>query len=194
MSSNIEVTRICEYCKEEFKARTTTTRYCSRSCNTKDYKARVKAGKLKSSNTETLKQIIKPVEAIQAKEFLTVNDAAILLSSSSRTIYRLIDKGILKAVNLSERKTLIPKSNIEAIFRGVLQEPSKSEEKPTETVAKIPPVKYDMSDCYSLKEIQEKYNISEKALQKLIERNRIPKQKIGWYAYVPKIPIDDLLK
>ncbi len=44
-----------------------------------------------------------------------------------------------------------------------------------------------------MKEIREKYGISEKALYALIQRNEVPKQYSGIYAYVPKNRIDELL-
>lgn len=48
MSSNIEVVRICEYCKNDFIAKTTRTRYCSHLYNSRDYKLNVKKGRLKN--------------------------------------------------------------------------------------------------------------------------------------------------
>ena len=38
MSSNIKIQKICEFCGQEFTARTLYTRYCSKSCNKKHYK------------------------------------------------------------------------------------------------------------------------------------------------------------
>ena len=52
---------------------------------------------------------------------------------------------------------------------------------------------FDISECYTLAEVQGKYGISVSALQNLIERHKIPKIKKGWFAYVPKNAIDKLL-
>ena len=52
----------------------------------------------------------------------------------------------------------------------------------------------DISECYNLAEVQNKYGISEKALHDIIKRNNIPKIKKGWYSYVPKTFIDELFK
>ena len=41
--------------------------------------------------------------------------------------------------------------------------------------------------------IQKQYGISEKALHDIIKQKKIPKLKQGWYAYVPKKLIDELL-
>ena len=52
---------------------------------------------------------------------------------------------------------------------------------------------FDITDCYTINEVLEKYSISETALQNLIKRESIPKIKKGWYAYVPKSIIDKYL-
>ena len=82
MSSNIEVQRICEHCGIEFIARTTTTRYCSKKCNSAAYKAKIRGKKVEKSNTETRKVKFQSIEDIKAKEFLTVKEVARLLSST----------------------------------------------------------------------------------------------------------------
>ncbi|HVX01156.1 MAG TPA: helix-turn-helix domain-containing protein, partial [Candidatus Babeliaceae bacterium] len=56
------------------------------------------------------------IEEVKAKEFLTVKDVARLLNFSIRTTYRMIEQGNIKAVNLSERKTLIKRSDIDKLF------------------------------------------------------------------------------
>jgi len=116
MSSKIEVQRICEYCGNEFTARTTKTRYCSHTCNSKAYHAGIKNLKVELSNTKTKGIISKPIEEIKVKEFLTVRNVATLLNSSTHTVYRLIEQGTIKAVNLSKRKTLVKRSNIDKLF------------------------------------------------------------------------------
>jgi excisionase family DNA binding protein len=58
----------------------------------------------------------KETNEAQAKEYLTVQEAAKLLNSSNRMIYSLIKQGNIKAVNLAERKTLIRRSDIDKLF------------------------------------------------------------------------------
>lgn len=116
MSSNIKVQRICLYCENEFTARTTRTKYCSHKCNSRHYKAKTKQSKIQESNKETLSKTLFPIEQVKAKEFLTVKDVATLLNSSTRTVYRLIGQGEIKAVKLSERKTLIKRSDLDSLF------------------------------------------------------------------------------
>jgi excisionase family DNA binding protein len=68
------------------------------------------------SNKQTQQMIVRPIEQLKAKEFLTVRDVSALLNISLRTTYRLIEQGNIKAVNLSERKTLVKRSDIDRIF------------------------------------------------------------------------------
>ncbi len=116
MSSNIEIQRICEYCNNEFTARTTSTKYCSHKCNQRHYKAKVKQAKIENSNKVTLKKSLFPLEQLKAKEFLTVKDVAILLNCSVRTVYYYIENGNIKAVNLGQRMTRVKRSALDKIF------------------------------------------------------------------------------
>lgn len=116
MSTKIKVQRICEYCGKEFTAQTIRTRYCSHMCNSRGYKANVKSLKIELSNNETKTVKNKPIEELKAKEFLTVKDVARLLNCCTRTTYRLIKRGGIKAVNLSERKTIVRRSDIDKLF------------------------------------------------------------------------------
>lgn len=75
-----------------------------------------KAEKIESSNRETKQVLNRPIEEIKAKEFLTVNDLAKLLNCSTRTAYNLINRGDIKAVKVSERKTLIKRAEIDKLF------------------------------------------------------------------------------
>ena len=116
MSSNIRIQRICNFCNTEFTARTTVTQFCSDNCSKRAYKERQRIVKIEKSNNETLLIKTNLIEEIKAKEFLTVRDVSKLLNSSLRTTYRLIENGNIKAVNLSERKTLIRRSDIDKLF------------------------------------------------------------------------------
>ncbi len=116
MSSNFQVERICEYCKTEFIAKTSVTRYCSHKCNRRAYKENIRLKKINTSNQSIFRIKSNPFEILNAKEFLTVKDVAKLLNCSVRTIYRLIDQDTIKATRLTERKTLIKKSDINKLF------------------------------------------------------------------------------
>ncbi|MSQ79929.1 MAG: DNA-binding protein [Flavobacteriaceae bacterium] len=182
MSSNIKVLRICQHCGKEFTARTTVTQYCGDPCAKYAYKARERAAKVEASNKETLQIKNRPIEELKAKEFLTVRDAAKLLNCSIRSVYYYIENGNIEAVNLGQRITRIKRSAIDKLF-----------DKPQPIIPQPEQRQYDISECYNLTEVQNKYGISDSALHQLIKRFSVPKIKKGWFAYVPKEVIDKLL-
>jgi excisionase family DNA binding protein len=183
MSSNIQVQRICQHCGKEFTARTTVTQYCGDTCSKRAYKARLRAGKVEQSNKETQQIKSRPVEELKAKEFLTVREVARLLNCSVRSAYYYIESGTIKAVNLGQRITRVKRSEIDKLF----EQPQPVSHQPEQ-------MQFDIAECYNLTEVQDKYGISEKALHDIIKRNSIPKIKKGWFAYVPKTIIDNILK
>jgi excisionase family DNA binding protein len=185
MSSNIKVQRICQHCGNEFTAKTTVTQYCSDVCSKRAYKARVRAAKVEGSNILTQSIKTKPIEDLKIKAFLSVSETCQLLGISRRTIYRMLERGELFAGKAGTR-TIIRRSNLDQLFVQPLSVKLQPE-------SELEPLQYDISDCYNLNEVQNKYGISEKALHDLIKRNRIQKIKKGWFAYVPKRVIDNLL-
>jgi excisionase family DNA binding protein len=160
------------------------------------YKQKERAGKVETSNKETRQIKTQPIEILKAKEFLTVRDVATLLNSSIRTVYRLIEQGNIKAVNIAQRKTLVKRSDLDKLFKeptNRTQPEGIPETQKQELNEWVQAGGFNISECYNLTEVQDKYGISETALQNLIKRNSIPKIKKGWFAYVPKVVIDKLL-
>jgi len=184
MSSNIKVQRICQHCGNEFTARTTSTQYCGNTCSKRAYKARIRNAKVEVSNKETQRIKTKPIEELKAKEFLTVKDIASLLNCSIRTVYYYIETGNIKAVNLGQRITRVKRSEIDKLFEQSLIDTPQPKAKP---------IKYPINECYTITEAQNKFKISDSALNNIIKRHNIPKMKKGWYTYVPIILIDKLL-
>lgn len=118
MSSNIEIIRICEYCHNEFIAKTTVTKYCSHKCNSRAYKERIKSKKIKRSNEETFNTKTQAIEIIKAKEFLTVKDITILMNCSRQTIYKIIHSGKLKSIDLKINKIIVKRSDLDRLFEN----------------------------------------------------------------------------
>jgi excisionase family DNA binding protein len=101
MSSNIRLQKTCQYCGERFTAKTTVTQFCSDDCAKRAYKKRKRDEKVEAAiKQETEKALYNP--AIAQKEFLTVEEACQLINASRWIIYRLIEKGELKAGKLGE--------------------------------------------------------------------------------------------
>lgn len=184
MSSNIRLKRICQYCATEFVARTTVTKYCGDPCAKRAYKAKLRASNVERSNLETQEFKTTLLDQISNKPFLTVSEAAKLLNCSIRTTYRLVNEGKLLSINLSQRKTIIRRSDIDGLF---LQAPIVPTSSPKTRKVNLDPV-----NCYTISQILKKYEISEKGLYDIINRNCIPKLHEGKFVYVPKAPIDKL--
>jgi excisionase family DNA binding protein len=185
MSSNIKVQRICEHCGNVFTAKTTTTRYCSHKCNSADYKLKQRKQKVTVSNKETRIIRTQPIEELKAKEFLSINELCRLVGISRRTSYRLIERGQLKIIKIGSR-TIVRRSDLNGLLVSL------------ETIKTDPPQKetntFDIDQCYTIGEVQQKFGISEKGLHELINRNDIPKIKQGRYTYVPQTTINKLFK
>ena len=193
MSSNIKVQRTCRYCNREFEARTTVTLYCSNECSKRAYKARKRAEKIELSKSQAGALRFKTLDDLNVKEYLSISETCLLLSISRWTLWRAIKNRTLIAAKIG-RRTLIRRSDLNKLFEPQAPFPPEPPEEPLKPIPAENLRRFDITESYTLTEIQEKYGISESALANLIQRNRIPKIKKGWYTYVPKKMIDELLK
>lgn len=179
MSSNIEVIRICEHCKKQFTARTTRTRYCSHICNSRGYKSLVRKGKVEKSNNEIVQLLNTDLEKIKSLEFLKITQATLLFGISRSTLYRLVNNGQLDIAKFGKR-TVIRRCDLEAFFAIPVQDVT------LKTGQQFP----GFDNCYTITEIQQKYNISSGALYLLIQRQGIVKYSVGKFTCVAKQDID----
>lgn len=184
----MEVNRVCEICKNVFVAQKTTTRFCSDKCRGKNGKLRERNAKIEISNAATAlsqKKEQKDVfDDIKEKQFLTVKDASILLNMSPKTVYRLIEREAINAVQFSERKTLIRRSDIERYFDNNLKEIEKNKIDPKDEIT--------IYNSYTMQEIIEKFQISNGALYNIIKRFNIPKRNQGKFVLVKREDIDSI--
>ncbi len=97
MSSNFSVKRFCEFCNNEFIAKTTVTRFCSKSCNGKAHKAKLRAFKVQKSYAVTAERTVELKGQLLDKEFLLVKDVARILEYSRSSVYELILTGELRS-------------------------------------------------------------------------------------------------
>lgn len=121
MSSNIIVKKVCEYCKKEFEARTTTTRFCSHRCNSTNYKKQVREQKIKHVEQEFKEKklnITPEINSIDVKPYLTIKETCILLGASDSTVRKLIKNGTIKTFQLG-CKHIIRKLDIEGLFTRI---------------------------------------------------------------------------
>lgn len=122
MSSTIRITRICEFCHQEFEAKTTNTKYCSHACNCKAYDQIKRNEKIEQSNAEVIarKIIIQQPELtdftiLKDKELLTIKDACILLNITHVTLRRWIKSKIITTTRIG-KKHIIHRSHLDGIL------------------------------------------------------------------------------
>ena len=132
MSSTIKIPKFCQHCGQAFVAQTTTTRFCGHKCASRAYKQRKREEKVQttlsdqiksvtSANSENLQSLQSlPIKTgnfinLRDKEFLSVQETAILLGASRWTIQRMIQREDIKAGKLG-RRTIIPRSEIDNLF------------------------------------------------------------------------------
>ena len=161
-ATNITVKRVCEFCGKEFISQKITTRFCSRECNNKAYKLRLRQTHVKESENKTAE---KPLSEIKDKEYLSVNEAAIVLGLSRKSAYNLIYKGILKATRFSNRLTIIKRSDIETMFENGKPYQKRKKEAPA-----------PITLFYTTKEIMAKYKVCESQVYHIAKKTTIPKE------------------
>ncbi|WP_118975802.1 helix-turn-helix transcriptional regulator [Taibaiella koreensis] len=190
MSSNISITKKCEYCGKSFVARTTITRFCSHSCNSRNYKQLVRESKIQTSNNATTKQSFdwKVNEILSSREILKVKNVAQLFETSSQTIYDMIEAGKLRAINLGIRKTRILRADVYALFTD-LYSPDK--------IVKVPKKIKDgtdlvREDCYAIEELILLFSKPREYLYILLKRKSVPKLKLGKEVFFKKTAVDKL--
>lgn len=125
MSSNMSIPKTCTYCGKAFIAKTTLTRYCSLTCNSRHYKQKVKETKIKNSlvQQQQTMQSLQTLQSLQStnskslttKIFLSVQDAAELIGVSRWTINRMIKRGELQIQKFG-RKKIIQRTQIDKLF------------------------------------------------------------------------------
>ena len=110
MSSNLRIVKVCEFCKQEFIARKTTSQTCSDPCAKRLYKLRQREKAISRTKLETeVKKKPKAyiteeqVRMIQAKEWLTLKEAALLLNVSPLTLRRWVLAGKVRSEKVGRK-------------------------------------------------------------------------------------------
>ena len=131
MSSNIKIPKFCQYCGQAFVAQTTTTRYCSKTCNSRHYKQKKREEKVQAAlqqemNTPSQMEQMQTLQTLpikvgnhvnlRVKEFLSVQEAADLVGASRWNIQRMIKREQIKVGKLG-RRTIIPRTEIDNLFK-----------------------------------------------------------------------------
>ena len=111
MSSNIIIPKICTFCKKAFISKTTVTKFCSLQCAQRAYKQKKRTEKIVKSQVEEYEKSAGiDLNAIQAKEFLSIKEACLLLGISRMSLHRYIKKKLIKPTTLGGRIIIQRKS------------------------------------------------------------------------------------
>ena len=170
----------CKYCGGTFIAHKMNTIYCSPSCNNRDYKQKKREKQISEYLAQN--QITEPVArntSLNEKNFLTPREAAKILGVGKSTVYRELSSGLIKAVQL-KGKTLIRRKDIERIFDNPPEYKSRS----------VDPNLKKKREYYTMRQIEEKYRCSKKAIRTRIEKYNIPKIYQGRNTYFDKALVD----
>lgn len=122
MSSNLALPKSCVYCGKTFIAKTTLTRYCCHSCNSRHYKLKARENKILSALVQN-QQTVHSLQSLHSsqphslisKNYLCIKDAALLIGVSRWTINRMIKRGDLN-IHKFGRKKIIERSQIDKLF------------------------------------------------------------------------------
>jgi len=194
MASNILIKRVCSHCGTDFIAKTTVTKFCSSKCNSRFYKAALKAKKIDKSHIETV--VEKANARIKAldKDFLSVSETAALLCCSRAAVYKMITSGRLKSAKYLGNVTRIPKTEILGKFDEPISPKPKQDEGKATRPLKKPDQALTIEDCYKMDDLVSLFKKNRTALYTAFARTKVPKLKVGKEAYFSKEVVNKLLK
>ena len=178
----LEIRRKCKVCGKVFLVKKLDSQFCSKRCGDV-YRKRIKDA---NKREERLSEIILHIP--DAREYISVKEAGAIFGVERDTIYRLIKKGKIPAINLGTRLTRIKRDELEKLL-PTRQEIKKESEKPVPKLYSLEP-----EDCYTVGEICKKYHINDSTVWSHVRKYSIPSRQIGNYVYIPKEEIDNLYK
>lgn len=184
-ASKEKILRVCEYCGKSFYALKSTTRYCSKQCNSYAYKAARRKEKIKVAETMSQRKASeKSMSEILAKEYLTIQEVAILLGLSKQTIYNMVYSGKLRASKITSRLSFIRKRDVDYLVDSLPF--TKQSHTVSETTKELPVPEY-----YSAKEIAEVHNTYDTAIYEIAKKTKISRISIQGRVYWNKKEVDD---
>ena len=195
-ASKEKILRVCEYCGKSFYAQKSTTRYCSKQCNSYAYKAARRKEKIKVAETMSQRKASeKSMSEILAKEYLTIHEVAILLGLSKQTI-DMVYSGKLRASKITSRLSFIRKHDVDYLVDSLPYTKKDSLTNPqtnngasptsSEVVKELPVPEY-----YSAKEIAEVHHTYDTAIYEIAKKTKISRISIQGRVYWNKKEVDD---
>lgn len=162
----MEIQKRCKYCGKLFIAHTLATQYCSRQCNGKDYKRKMREKEisdyLESNPQDVPAEVSSQKSVLEQKRFLTPREAAAYLGIGKSSVYRELASGLIKAVQM-KGKTLIRRKDIDGLF-------DRAKEYQTRT-GKI----HEKREYYTVSQIVNKFHTTRRAVWNRCEKYGIKK-------------------
>ena len=116
MAGKFEYKKVCQFCGKAFTAYQSTTKYCCASCANRAYKADLKAKQQQADSAEIRER---NRQKLLSQEFLSISSAAVLLSISRPTLYKMIANSEIQAIRISERIVRIKRTDLEQIQSAI---------------------------------------------------------------------------
>lgn len=179
--AKFQITRNCEVCKAAFLAKTIESKYCSPKCSKVAWRLKKKEEKKQALLDEVVAKIP------YTRDYISVSEAVAMFGICRDTIYRLIRRGVISSINISERLIRVDKN--ELLKSYPLRRGLSEKEKPMVKLYNMEP-----ENCYTIGEIAEKFHLDDSTVYLHIRKYGIPTRQIGNYVYVPKSEIDNLYK
>jgi len=141
-------------------------------------------GKIEASNKQNQAVRDIPKNQVWDKEFLTVNDAALVLGCSGKVVPLMTAAGRLKAINLGVRKTRVLRSEFQRLFKlpALVVKPV-----PKITLEEEPLIE---DNYYTVEYITSSLGVSRDSAYSMVNRKKIPKFQEGKEIYISKKHID----
>jgi len=122
MSSNMILSKVCEFCDKDFTAKKTVTKYCGVVCARKAYKKRIRDNHIGVSELNTDTQKVERIEILKKQKYLTIKEVATILKISKRSAYLYVSQGRLPAVNFGVRCLRISSLELDSLFKENVNE------------------------------------------------------------------------
>lgn len=106
----LKIRRKCKVCEKVFLAKTLESQFCSKRCGDVYRKRQRDAEKKEDRFSQIILQIP------DAREYISVKEAVAIFGVERDTIYRLIKKGRIPAINLGTRLIRIKKAELEKLL------------------------------------------------------------------------------
>lgn len=179
---SLEIRRKCKVCGKVFLAKTLDSQFCSKRCGDVYRKRQRDAEKREVRLSKIILQIP------EARDYISVKEAVAIFGVERDTIYRLIRKGQIPAINIGTRLTRIKREDLEQLL-PTRKSIKKENAKPIPKLYNLEP-----ENCYTVGEICKKYRINDSTVWAHVRKYSIPSRQIGNYVYIPKDEIDNLYK